>query len=341
MKALFLAATKKVELREMERPKAGPGEVLVKTGAAGICGSDMHGFFGRSPRRQPGLVMGHEFFGTVAEAGAGVDRGLIGRRVSVNPLVPCNACEMCRAGRQNVCLDWYLIGMDQVPGAFAEYVKAPARQLFPLPDNVPDGEAVMVEPLANAVHLISMAPAHSGLLPTAAIWGGGTLGIAILCVARLRGLRVVAVVEPNSRRAAVAKKLGAEHVLDPKTQDVVAEIRKLTGGHGVDVGIEAVGFPVCRQQSAAALIRGGTALLLGIDHPETSFDFTDLVRREIRLQCSYGYTPCNYREAFDIVAGRRIELEPWIDIVPLAEGQAAFDRLATDPGDRVKIALRP
>lgn len=341
MRALYLAATRKVELRGMDQPQAGAGEVLVKVAATGICGSDMHGFVGRSPRRQPGLVMGHETHGHVAVCGSGVDPALKGQRVAVNPLVACGQCEMCRAGRQNVCLDWYLIGMDQVPGAFAEYVKLPARQVLPLPASVGEGDAVMIEPLANAVHLVGHAPVHAGLFPTAAIWGGGTLGIATLVIARLRGIRVVAVIEPNSKRAAVAKELGAETTLDPKSQDVVAEIKKLTGGRGVDLSFEAVGFPICRQQSAAALVRGGTALLLGIDHPETQFDFTDLVRREIRLQCSYAYTNRDFLEAFNLVAGGQIKLERWIDILPLEEGQAGFDRLANDPGDRVKIALKP
>lgn len=341
MKALVMTAFHRVEVLERDYPRPQPGEVVIRTGATGICGSDMHGFHGRSPRRQPGLVLGHETHGWVHETGAGVDAALKGQRVSVNPLVSCERCEMCRQGRQNVCLDWYLLGMDQVPGGMAEYFKVPARNLIPLPDHVDEGEAVMIEPLANAVHLLAHAPAHHGLYPTAAIWGGGTLGIAILCVCRERGVRVLAVVEPNPRRAAVAKQLGAETLLDPQSQDAVAEIRRMTGGRGVDLGLEAVGIPVTRQQTAAALVKGGTALLLGLDAPETTFDMTDAVRRELRLQCSYGFNHHDYAEAFKLVAGSTVKLKPWIDVMPLSEGQAAFERLSKDPGDRVKIALKP
>ncbi|MCW8132852.1 MAG: alcohol dehydrogenase catalytic domain-containing protein [Planctomycetota bacterium] len=341
MKALVMTAFHRVEVLERDYPKPEAGEVVVKVGATGICGSDMHGFHGRSPRRQPGLVLGHETHGAVAELGAGVDPALKGKRVSVNPLVSCGSCEMCRQGRHNVCLNWYLIGMDQVPGGMAEAFKVPAKNLIPLPDHVDEGEAVMIEPIANAVHLLSHAPAYHGMYPTAAIWGGGTLGVAILCVCKARGVRVLAMIEPNPRRAAVAKQLGAEHVLDPKSQDVVAEIRKLTGGRGVDIGLEAVGIPVTRQQTAASLVKGGTALLLGLDAPETTFDMTEAVRRELRFQCSYGFNMHDYHEAFNLVAGGTVKLKPWIDVVPLAEGQAAFDRLSKDPGDRVKIALKP
>ncbi|MBI3828563.1 MAG: alcohol dehydrogenase catalytic domain-containing protein [Planctomycetes bacterium] len=341
MKALVMTAFHKVEVQDVAEPKAGFGEVVVKVGATGICGSDMHGFHGRSPRRQPGLVLGHETHGWVRDLGPGVDPALKGKRVSVNPLVSCGTCEMCRQGRQNVCLNWYLIGMDRVPGGMAESFKIPAHNLLPLPDSVDDGEAVMIEPLANAVHLLAHAPTYHGQYPTAAIWGGGTLGMAILCVCRARGVRVLAVVEPNPRRAAVAKQLGAESVLDPKSQDVVAEVRKLTGGRGVDLGLEAVGIPITRQQTVAALVKGGTALLLGLDAPETTFDLTDCVRREIRLQCSYGFNNKDFLEAYNLVVNGAFKLKPWIDIVPLNEGQAAFDRLSKDPGDRVKIALRP
>lgn len=341
MNALVLTEFGKVELREIAAPRAGPGEVVLRVAATGICGSDLHGFLGLSPRRQPGLVLGHETHGRVHELGEGVDGAWRDKRVSVNPLVSCGRCEMCRQGRQNVCLNWYLIGLDRVPGAMAEFVAVPARNLLELPEGVDAGAAVMIEPLANAVHLIAMAPPHAGLYPSAAIWGAGTLGIAILSVARARGIRVVAVVETNPRRGEVARTLGAETVLDPRAVDAAAEIRRLTGGRGVDLGIEAVGIAATRQSAAAALVRGGTALLLGIQQPETAFDFTDLVRREIRLQCSYGFTNRDFQEAFDLVAGGRVDLRRWIEILPLARGQEGFERLHKDPGDRVKLALQP
>src|SRR5262249_26469450 len=145
----------------------------------------------------------------------------------------------------------------------------------------------------------------------------------------------------NPERAKVAKALGAENVINPKEGDAVEKIRQLTGGRGVDLGIEAVGIEITRQQSAAALVKGGTALYLGIDHGPTTLDFTDRVGREIRVQCSYAYTNRDYLEAFNLIATGAVNFEPWIDVVPLADGQKAFDRLITDPRDRIKIALKP
>lgn len=341
MKALVYTEPRRVELRELDPPRPGAGEAIVRVAATGICGSDLHGFLGHSERRRPGLVLGHETVGVVAEVGADVAPSLLDARVSVNPLIACKRCAACAAGRPNVCADWRVLGMDTTPGAFAQYVRIPARNLLPLPAHVSDAAAVMIEPLANAVHLLSLAPAHAGMFPTAAIFGGGTLGIAILSVARARGMRVVAVSEPNARRGAVAERLGAERVLDPRSEDAVTEIRRLTGGQGVDLAIDAVGREETRRAAAASVTRGGTALLLGLESGATTLDFLDLIRREVRLQTSFTYTDGDYATALDMVARGAVDFTPWTDLLPLAEGQRAFERLVTDPQDRVKIALQP
>lgn len=340
MKALVYTAPKKVELQEIAKPSPGYGEVLVKVSATGICGSDMHGFLGHSARRKPGLVLGHETVGEVVALGAGVAGSLLNQRVSVNPLISCGHCEACSAGRQNVCKTWRLLGMDTTHGAFAEFIALPARNVIPLPAHVTDSEAVIVEPLANAVHLLSHAPVQNGFL-SAVIFGGGTLGVCILSVARARGIRVVAMIETNPLRMKVAEALGAEQVLNPRGTDVMAEIAKLTGGRGVDLGIDAVGLGLTRQQSVNVLSRGGTALLLGLDEGPTSFDFFDLIRREIRLQCSYAYTERDFAAAFDLVVQGRVNYTRWTDSLPLSEAQGAFERLCSNPGDRIKIVLKP
>ena len=341
MKALVYTAPHRLEMHDLDEPSPGPGEVVVRVAMTGICGSDMHGFLGHSARRKPGLVLGHETVGVVAETGDGVDPTLVGARVSVNPLISCGNCGNCAAGRPNVCDSWQVLGLDRTQGAFAESVRIPARNVLPLPRHVEDSAAVMIEPLANAVHLLSMAPEHAGMFPTAAIFGGGTLGVAILSVARVRGVRVVAVVEPNPRRAQVSRDLGVEHVIDPTTADVPAEIQRLTGGRGVDLALDAVGRESVRQAAAASVARGGTVLLLGLDQGPTTLDFIDLIRREVRLQCSFTYTRQDYQAAFDLVVNGAVDFGRWTDVLPLTEGQNAFERLATDPGDRIKIALRP
>ena len=341
MKALVYTAPKTLEMQEVAEPRPGPGEVLVRVAMTGICGSDMHGFLGHSARRKPGLILGHETVGVVAETGAGADTALVGTRVSVNPLIACGRCAACTSGRPNVCATWQVLGMDRTHGAFAEFVCGPARNALPLADHVTDSAAVMIEPLANAVHLLSLAPQHAGMFPTAAIFGGGTLGLAILSVARARGIRVVALVEPNPDRARVALEMGAERTLDPRGEDAASEILKATEGRGVDLGIDAVGRASVRQAAAASVTRGGTALLLGLDEGPTEFDFLDLIRREVRLQCSFTYTTGDYQAAFDLVARGAVDFQRWTEVLPLEQGQEAFVTLHTEPRGRVKIALQP
>ena len=339
MRALVYTGDKRVELQTVPDPAPGPGDVLVRVRATGICGSDVHGFLGHSARRKPGLVLGHEVTGVVIDAGAGADRALIGKRVAVNPLISCHRCPACRVGRHSCCDTWRLLGLDTTHGGFAEYTVVPARNVRPLLDHVTDAEAVMIEPLANAFHLLGHLTPETPLLPTAALFGGGTLGACILTVALARGLRVLLVSEPNPARAAVMRRLGAAHVVDPRQANVVDELKRLTGGRGVDVALDAVGREDVRQAAAAGAARGGTVLLLGLDAGPTSFDFADLVRREVRLQCSFAYAERDFHAACDLVERRAVDFTPWTDLLPLDHGQAAFERLVTNPGDRLKIAL--
>lgn len=341
MKALLYSAVRTVTLVEQPDPAPGPGEVRIRTLGTGICGSDVHGFLGLQPRRQPGLVLGHETVGVVDALGDGVDPALAGRRVAVNPLVSCQRCPNCLKGRHSVCDSWHLIGLDRVPGAMAERFLIPARNVFPIPDRVADAAAVMVEPLANAVHLLGHAPEHAGAFPTIAILGGGTLGAATLAVARARGWNVVAAVEPNPGRAAAMRALGAPTTLDPRDGDTVARLRALTDGRGPEIVADCVGRAATRRTAADAVARGGTVLLLGLDEGPTELDFIDLVRREVRLQCSYTYRASDFADALAMVVSGAVDFAPWTDTMPLADGQRAFDRLVTDPGDRLKIVLTP
>lgn len=341
MKALVYTAIKTLEMQDLQKPVAGAGEVLVRVGATGICGSDVHGFLGLQKRRQPGLVLGHETMGVVEEIGEGVDESLVNKRVSINPMIACHQCRACSEGRHNVCANWELIGMDRKNGAFAEWVAVPARNVHVLPDHVSDAAAVMIEPLANAFHLVNHIPAHAGLLPTGVIFGCGTLGAAILVAAKARGVHIIAQIEPNPQRAEAAKKLGASLVLNPREVNVVDEIMKLTGGRGVDVAMDAVGLQSTREGCAHSVTRGGTALLLGLDEDVSSFDFSVVLRREVRLQCSYCYTERDFAAAFDFVCSEAADFSPWTDIVPLEQGQSAFERLIHNPEDRLKIVLQP
>lgn len=341
MKALLYSAVRTLELVDVPMPIPASGEVRIRIAATGICGSDLHGYLGLQARRQPGLVLGHETVGSVESVGHGVHDGIVGQRVSVNPLVTCGKCPMCLAGRQSVCDNWYLIGMDLIPGAMAEYVCVPSRNAILIPDGVSDEAAVMIEPLANGVHLLGHVPQHAGAFPDVLILGGGTLGAATLAVAVARGWNVVGVVEPNPMRAAVMLKLGAPRVFDSRSATIEQEILDVTSGKGPSVIADCVGRSAARQLACKIAAKGSTILLLGMDEGITEIDFIHLVRREVRLQTSYTYTAQDYQFALQLTASKKANFEKWTDTAPLANGMNQFERLITNPEDRLKIALVP
>ncbi len=324
-------------------PSPAPDEALLRVQGTGICGSDMVGFLGLSPRRQPGLVLGHETVATVermpisAPTGGGEWPFHEGQRVVLNPFIPCGKCEACRAGRINVCTHWRLIGMDSIDGTFAEWAKAPAANLFPVPDSLSDERAVMIEPLANGVHLFSLIRQHN--FGTLAIFGAGTQGCLLLSVARLLGYRDIAMVDVNPARLNVAKELGAKILIDARETDPVTAIRDSFGGKGADIVIEAYGDTVTRAACIQAARRGGEILLLGLHEVNSTVDFTTIVRHELRLQGSFVYTDADFARSKTLIESGDVDLSRWTRSLPLDQGQAAFDQLLTDPGSTMKIVL--
>lgn len=335
MKALVYTSISHVDILERPKPVPGPDDVLVKIALTGICGSDLHGFLGHHAKRQPGLILGHETVGVV-EKGPGE---LVGKRVVINPLLTCGKCRNCRGGRENACQTWRLLGFDQTQGAFAEYVAVPIKNAVPIPDHVPFAQAVLVEPLANAIHLLSMVPDSAGFGASGVILGGGTLGTLIAIVAKARGFNVVAVSEPNPLRADALKELGFSRIVSPLATDLRQEILKFTDGEGVAFAVDAVGIENTRKSSVEILRKGGTSLLLGLDHGPTTLDYQDIVRREIRLQGSFAFTSNDFADALHFIASGGVEIGNFMDVLPLEDGQQGFDRLAKDPGNRLKIAL--
>ncbi|MCC7492625.1 MAG: alcohol dehydrogenase catalytic domain-containing protein [Fimbriimonadaceae bacterium] len=330
MRALVLTGLREVSLLERPAPVAGPGEVVLEIDACGICGSDLHGFLGEEPRRRPGLCLGHECVGRIASPHPTL---AIGTRVAVNPFHPCRCCETCLRGQSNVCPQRYLIGLDEVPGALAEQVTVAAGNVFALDSAVPDAVACLIEPLACAVHLLRLVPLPP--LARLALFGCGTLGGLTLAVARRLGYRV-AVIEPSAGRRQIALALGAEVAVDPVTPGLTAAL-----GGPVGASLDCTGVSPARQQAVGVTAPGGSVLLLGTTATETTLDFKDVVRRELRLQASYGFTADDFATAQRLAGELSAELQPWCRSLPLAAGQAAFESLLPPPEDCLKVVLRP
>jgi 2-desacetyl-2-hydroxyethyl bacteriochlorophyllide A dehydrogenase len=339
MRALVYSAVGQVTMQSAPEPEPRADQAVLKVIGTGICGSDMTGFLGHSPRRQPPLILGHETIGTVVHVPAGEWPFKEGDRVVANPLQSCGNCDDCRTGHANICPTWKLIGMDREAGAFAEYVAVKANNVFPLKEGVADEQAVMIEPLANGVHLFGLIRQHN--FGSLAIYGAGTQGILMLALARLLGYREIAIVDTNPARLAVAEEFGADLRINPKETDPAKTIREWTGGRGVDVGIDAAGITSVRQNLVHATRKGGEIMILGLHDVMSDLDFSLIVRNELRVQGSYAFTPADFATSKRLIENGDISILPWTHTRPLEEGQAAFDLLTTNPGDTLKILLKP
>jgi 2-desacetyl-2-hydroxyethyl bacteriochlorophyllide A dehydrogenase len=302
------------EMTVEERPDPddpGPGELILRPEAVGICGSEVEGYLGHMGNRTPPLVMGHEFAGTVVAAGEGAAE-LEGERVAVNPLSGCGECRLCRAGHSNLCRDRVLIGV-HAPGAFADLVKVPASDARVLPAGLSARVGALMEPLANGVHAVRLAPDG---VERAVVLGAGTIGLVTLQAALLEGIPEVTVVEPQEERRARALALGAS---DAGPQDA-------------DLVLDAVGAEATRRHGLELLRPGGTLVCIGLAADDTTLGFHDVVRSQHRIQGSYAYTMPDFEQAHEwLVSGAAHLGDDLSDVLPLEDGPEQFARLASGP----------
>jgi 2-desacetyl-2-hydroxyethyl bacteriochlorophyllide A dehydrogenase len=324
VKALVWLGPRRMEVREVEQPRPGPGEVVVKTEAAGICGSEVEGYLGRMANRTPPLVMGHEYAGLVSEVGDGVEASWRGRRVAVNPIVGCGRCGYCAAGDRNLCPDRHLLGIG-APGGFAGCSVVPERCLFAVPEGMDPRLGALAEPLANGVHVIRQVGAARG---PAVVIGAGTIGLACLQAALLGGAGPVTVVERHPRRRQHALALGA--------RQAVADFAEVAGDAGLVV--DAAGSDATRRAAVDLLGPAGTASFVGLHSDETRLPWRRIVRANIRVQGSFGYADRDFRQAVDWLAEGKATI-PLSEVRPLDDGPAAFEALAAGPIDEIKIFI--
>jgi L-iditol 2-dehydrogenase len=343
MKSLLLREYGELEIADMPKPDPGPGEVLVRVAACGICGSDVHGYDGSSGRRIPPLVMGHEAAGTVAAVGPGVHEFRTGDRVTFDSTVYCGECEYCRRSEMNLCDRREVVGVScgdyRRHGAFAEFVTVPERIMYRLPDAMGFSEAAMLEAISVALHAVHLSGESKG--KTALVVGAGMIGLLTMQAARALGYARVLIADIDASRLELARRLGADAVLHRSGAALVDQVRQQTGGHGADVVLEAVGRNETIAASIDAVRKGGTVVLIGNISPEVTLPLQKVVSRQIRLQGSAA--SCGeYPEAMELVAGGKIRIEPLITAVAaLEDGPRWFERLHAGEPNLMKVVLSP
>ena len=275
MRAARLHGIRDIHIDRVPRPTPGPGEVLLKMAAVGVCGSDVHyyldGGIGDAVVTAP-ITMGHEPSAYVAGLGAGVEELEIGQLVAIEPAIPCGHCEMCLTGHPNLCPNVRFCGTPPIDGVFSEYAVMPAENCVPLPEGFSPVEGALLEPLGVAIHTVDLS--HIRVAQTVVVLGAGPIGLLIAAVARAAGAGQILMTEPIPERRAFALDFVADAVFDPSEQDVVAEVLRATNGRGVDIAFEAAGALDTPQNGVDMLRPGGTLVLCGIPSGEDRLTLT-------------------------------------------------------------------
>jgi len=342
MRAALLYGVRGLDLRSIDIPEVGPGEVLVRVRAATTCGTDVKIFQRGYVERVIKLptVFGHEWAGDVVKVGDGVSWIKEGMRVRAGNSAPCLRCRMCQKGNYNLCED-----MMWLWGAYAEYIKIPARMVMlntqEIPPHITYEEAAVTEPLACVLHGIEEASVKLGDI--VAIIGAGPVGLLHLQLVKRLGAEKAIVSDVVDERLQVAKQLGADETINSGSEDAVGMVRLLTDGYGADVVIEAVGLPTTWEQALRMVRKGGTVLEFGGCPPGTEIRVsTELLHYgETTVMGTFHATPAHFKEALNLIAFRTIKVRPLITReMKLDEMQKAFEILTTSKSD-LKIAIRP
>ncbi|OHB65152.1 MAG: galactitol-1-phosphate 5-dehydrogenase [Planctomycetes bacterium RBG_13_62_9] len=342
MKALVHTKPYVLEYRDHPDPQVGEDDVLVRVKACGICGSDVAGFTGKTGRRIPPIIMGHEAAGVVERTGRNVTGFAVGDRICFDSTVYCNQCPACRQGLYNRCVKRQVLGVS-VPefrrhGAFAEFVAVPHWICAKLPENMSFVQAALLEPASIGVHAANRSPMSKG--STAVVIGAGTIGLFILQAAKLRGARTIAC-DINDFRLDLAGRVGADACLNAGKVDLQQEIQKRTDGRGADVAFEAVGYGETFRQAVSLTKTGGHVVAVGNVQKDIEIDLQELVSRELTFTGSYASSG-EFRACIGLIAEGKIDVQPLIsEVLPLKEGPAAFQRLLDGKENLLKIVLEP
>lgn len=337
--AVFHAAGRPLAIETVPDPVPAADQVIVEVANAGICGSDLH--MTENPGMTPGIILGHEFAGTIAAMGRDVTGPWkVGDRVTALPLNACHACPACDSGLPALCPDNLFTGTTPlVQGAYAQLVAARAAMLQRLPEGVTFEEGAMVEPLAVGHHIVSMAdmPRDASVL----VLGGGPIGIAVSIYARHAGAKHVVVSERSPDRRALVQEIGATAVVDPQAEDVAAAFARATGGQRPQIVFECVGIPGMLNQAIELAAIRGQIIVAGVVFKEDTILPIVALGKELTIRYSQAYTEQDFEAVIDTIAKGTVRPGPiHTSTVSLDALPAAFEALRSQPRE-CKVLIRP
>ncbi len=336
MKAIRLHAPRQASMVDEPAPAAGPGEVVIRIDATGLCGSDLSTWLGHHPFRRPPVVLGHEAAGTVVAAAADVTTIAPGARVALCPLIPCGRCASCRRGQGNLCLDRRVPGVGW-GGTYADFIAAPADRAFPVPDAVSMTAAALIEPAAVALRACRKA----GVRPGTRLGVLGAGGIGTMCALVAGHLGAETLVVTDVRRDKLARLGGAVRVrpvLLPE-EDPVAIALAATAGEGLDAVLVTSAAPGVLDHAVPMARAGGTLVLVALPGAPAMIDIDACVVRELSLHGTYAYEDRDFADAVGMVAGGMNVLAALTHEVPLEQAPSVFEQIMAGL-DYTKIVFR-
>jgi 2-desacetyl-2-hydroxyethyl bacteriochlorophyllide A dehydrogenase len=336
-KAAVLKAPYNISLEDVQKPEPGVREILVRVRATGICGTDVKMYSGKWKVKLP-LIIGHESTGEVAGVGKEVTAFKVGDRVVINPVFSCGECYYCIKGRTNLCLSGGMLGRER-SGTYAEYVVVPQRMAFKFPDNISFENATVIELLVTVLHAQKRIRIFPG--DSVAVLGQGAAGLLHTRLAKLSGADPVIVISRSQWKLDLAKRFGADKMVNATTDDVCAKIKEYTDGRGADVVIESVGSPETIRQCVTLVRPGGTVLLFGIcPEPVDAFNAFPFYLNEIDVVGSRAMTDEDFEPCIRLVASNTVNVEPLITHrFPLGRLKEGLDFMCTSATDALRVAV--
>jgi len=334
-----------LEIREVERPRVGSGEVLVKIGANTVCGTDLRVLRGeKTAGISPPAIIGHEVAGHVAEVGAGVGGFEVGVPVVITPMIPCLRCFYCKRGMENVCENVRAVGY-QIAGGLSEYMKVPAEALaagclFAARDDVPPEQLALVEPLSACVYGQRRSPVEVG--DVVLILGAGPIGLFHLQLALLAGAETVIVSQPSGPRHAVASEFGAHVVVDPMRQELPEVVAEHTDGRGADLVVVCIGIPQLVNDALRLARKGGRVnVFAGLSGQGWADVEANLIHyNELRVTGQTGTRRSEFETALRLVESGRVDTEKMITHrFALRDAADAIETVSS--GEGIKVAIMP
>jgi 2-desacetyl-2-hydroxyethyl bacteriochlorophyllide A dehydrogenase len=324
-----------ITIRDVAVPTLAAGDVLVRTTAVGICGSDTHAAHGRHPFVALPYAPGHEVLGVVAETGAGVDGFATGQRVVVEPDLPCWDCKMCNTGRENLCENLRFFGCGWEQGGLADYFTIPANRLHRVPDDLDDRAAALIEPLSTPVHAVRLGGPVDG--KAVAVLGAGPIGLLVLKVLRAHGARRIVVTDVLDTKRDLAVRYGADAAIDARAQDVVEQVRAALG-ESADVVFDCVAAEATLGQAVATASKGGTVVVVGVPTGRAQLPMPVIQDHQIRVQGSATYLPDDYVESIRLLRDGAVRSADFVTAVyPITDVSEAFAQAAS--GQHVKVLV--